>query len=469
MNRRSAPTLGILGAGYMGLATGLAFAYHGRRVWAFDINPRVTRSLRRRTSPYREAGLNELLRSEMAGGRFRVAGSLAELVRRSEVIFVCLPTPRGTGGRIELAPMKAGLRSLAGELKRIRPYRLVVVKSTVVPGTTSETLEPLLRRETGKGPRALGVAANPEFLAEGTMVRDAVAPERIVLGVSDRRARSQLRAVYAPFRAPVLELPPSGAELVKYASNAFLAIKVSFANEIGRLTERLGQNVDAVMAAVGTDSRIGKKFLRAGPGFGGSCFDKDVRALVARAKELGEAVRTAESALRSNDEQVDHVLRLIGRAVGPLRGKKVALLGVSFKAGTDDVRESRALPIVRRLRDAGARVWLTDPVALQNFAHEWTRGGWGKSKEIRLARAPRAALEDAHAAILQADWPEFRAWRPSWTKVMREPTLIDLRRSVPPAVARRAGVHLVALGVGRPSRPTSVPGPGLGPRPSRRR
>jgi len=449
MTARSAPAVGILGAGYMGLATGLAFAHHGRTVWAFDISPKVMGALRRRRSPYAEVGLNELLRAEMARGRFRAAVSQHDLVARSPVIFVCLPTPRGPGGRIDLRPMRAGLGELARELSATPGYRLVVIKSTVVPGTTQEVLEPLLRRASGRSPRELGIATNPEFLAEGTMVRDALFPERVVIGVSDRRSRRTLRKVYAGFRAPILELPPSGAELVKYASNAFLAVKVSFANEVGRISERLGQDVDRVMDAVGADSRIGKKFLRAGPGFGGSCFDKDVRALLARARELGEEFRTAESALRTNDEQIDHVLRLVERHVGSLRGKTIAVLGVAFKAGTDDVRESRAFPIVRRLRSAGARVRLYDPVALSNFSREWVRGGWGKASNLRIARTPEAAVRGADAAVLQADWPEFRDWSHDWTRAMRHPLLIDLRRQVSAEVAARSGLRLVGLGVGR--------------------
>lgn len=459
MTHRTVPSVGILGAGYMGLATGLSFARHRAKVLAFDTNPRVVRSLKDGRSPYHERGLNELLRTELAAGRFAIADSLRQLVEESEGIFVCLPTPRGPGGRIDLRPMRAGLLSLAAELRGTIGYRIVVVKSTVVPGTTAEVLEPLLRRATGKSPKDLGVANNPEFLAEGSMVRDAVHPERVVIGVSDRRSRQWLHGLYDPFHAPVHMLSPSGAELVKYGSNAFLAAKVSFANEIARLAERLGLNVDGVMAAVGADSRIGAKFLRAGPGFGGSCFDKDVRALVARSKELKVRFRTGESALLTNDDQLEHVLHLIEQYGGPLRGKTVAVLGLAFKAGTDDVRESRAFPIIRGLRARGARVQGHDPVARAAFAREWRDGGWGPTTNVALARTPELALRGADLAVLQADWPEYVAWDPRWSRSMRTPLVIDLRRALRRSSAARAGLTVVALGVApelrnAPRRPT---------------
>ena len=450
MRQRSvSPRVGILGAGYMGLVTGLAFAHRGRRVVAFDSNPRVLRAIRHGKSPYREAGLDQLLGSETRFRRFRVVESVKELVDRSDVVFVCLPTPRGPEGRIDLRPMLKGLRSLGEPLRHARGYRLVVIKSTVVPGTTSEVLEPTLRRWSRKPRRELGVANNPEFLAEGSMVHDALHPERVVLGVSDARAARLLRRLYVPFRCPVFALSPAGAELVKYASNAFLAIKVSFANEVGRLSELAGENIDRVMDAVGADRRIGPRFLRAGPGFGGSCFDKDLRAIIARADELGVRFATAESALRANEDQVGHVLRLIRTSAKSLRGRSVAVLGVSFKAGTDDVRESRAFPIVRGLIGRGARVRLHDPVALSNFAREWRRGGWGKASDLTLCRSPGEALRGADLAVLHSDWPEYRSWSNRWTDSMRTPTLVDLRRWVPASRASDSGLRVVALGVGQ--------------------
>ncbi len=260
--------------------------------------------------------------------------------------------------------MRRGVAELGRALGPVKGYRVVVVKSTVVPGTTQGVVEPLLRRSSGKSARDLGVVFNPEFLSEGRMVHDTLHPQRIVLGASDPQAVRWLVGLYRRFDAPVFELSPSAAELVKYASNAFLALKVSFANEIGRLTERLDGNVDRVMDAVGADPRIGTEFLRAGPGFGGSCFRKDLRAMVARADELGVRFRSGENALAINSDQMVHAIDLVRRTAGTLRNRTVTVLGVAFKAGTDDVRESRALPLVKALLQGGARVRLHDPEAL---------------------------------------------------------------------------------------------------------
>jgi UDPglucose 6-dehydrogenase len=451
--RATVRRVGILGAGYMGLATGVAFAHQGFRVFAYDVNPRVRRELAAGRSPYHEKGLGALVRQESRRGRFVVLDRVEDLAERAEVVFVCLPTPSKTGGRIDLAPLRAGVAELGRALRPVTGYRVVVVKSTVVPGTTQGVVEPLLRRSSGKSARDLGVVFNPEFLSEGRMVHDTLHPQRIVLGASDPRAVRWLVALYRGFDAPVFELSPSAAELVKYASNAFLALKVSFANEIGRLTERLDGNVDAVMDAVGADPRIGTEFLRAGPGFGGSCFRKDLRAMVARADELGVRFRSGENALAINADQMVHAIDLVRRTAGTLRNRTVTVLGVAFKPGTDDVRESRALPLVKALLDGGARVRLHDPEALSNFRRELGRVP-GVSSRVTFCPSVEGALRGADLAVLQTDWPQYRRWPARWTRRMRTPTLVDLRREISPAARARAGLRVVALGVS-PDRPAN--------------
>lgn len=432
----------------MGIATGLAFAHRGRPTYAYDLDPGIRSALRAGRSPYREDGLEGLLRIETREGRFVVVDELSELARAAECVFLCLPTPVGPRGRIRLSPLRSGVRQLGRALKEIRDYRLVVVKSTVVPGTTETVVEPLLRQISGKDPDSLGVAANPEFLAEGRMVRDALYPARIVVGTRDPRSLERLTAVYRGFRAPVLELSPSGAELVKYASNTFLALKVSFANEISRWTEVLGGNVDDVARALGADPRIGPDFLRAGPGFGGSCFEKDLRAFVGRAQELGVRVRSAETALAINRDQTEHVSDLVAGAVGGLRGKTVAVLGLSFKAGTDDVRESRAFPVVERLLRAGARVRAHDPVAMTNFRREWDRRFGRSFRRLTFCPSVRATVAGADLAVLQADWPEYVTALEDWSKTMRAPLVVDLRRALPSDAIGRSELKVVALGIG---------------------
>ena len=444
----TAPTVGIIGVGYVGTATGLAFAHRGRQVFSYDVDLRVRAALRTGHSPHWEEGLEELLQAETHAGRFVVKDTMQEVAEAAECIFLCLPTPSGSGGRIDLGPLRAGIRELGTVLKEVDGFRLVVLKSTAVPGTTESVVEPLLRRTTGKGPDRLGVATNPEFLAEGRMLQGALSPDRVVIGTTDRRSADCLRAVYQGFSAPILELSPSEAELVKYASNTFLALKVSFANELSQWTERLGGDIDQVARAVGADRRIGPDFLRAGPGFGGSCFGKDLKALRHRAEELGLPASTAATALAINHEQTEHVYTLVRTAVGPLQDKTVALLGLAFKAGTDDVRDSRAFPIVERLLRAGASVRAHDPAALGNFRREWMRRFGPTHPRLTFCESAEHALRGADVAVLQADWPEYVDWPASWSASMHDPLLVDLRRALPVAASERAGLRVVALGVG---------------------
>lgn len=447
----------------MGLTSALSLAAHGHRVLGYDIEPTTRRRLQRAQSPVREPRLESLLGRMVRRGRFQVSDELSEVVAGSEGVFVCLPTPPRRSGRIDLRPLTNGLRTVADALRPIEAHRVVVIKSTVVPGTTEGLLEPLLRRKTGRPAERLGVATNPEFLAEGSMVRDALKPERIVLGTSDPRTRRWMRRVYRPFRAPLVELTPTGAELVKYASNAFLAIKVSYANEVSRLAEALGVHVDEVLAGVGSDSRIGTKFLRAGPGFGGSCFSKDLRAIVTAAGDLGLSFRLGQATLEVNAEQTGHALELIRGAIGPLEHRAVAVLGLSFKAGTDDVRESRAFPLVRALVRAGVQTRVHDPVALPKFQAAWENGAGVHLRgvgDVEYRGTVASALEGADLAVLHTDWPIYREWRRDWTDRMAQGILVDLRRCVPPARARRAGLRLVALGVGnRVDRPAPAAAP----------
>ena len=432
----------------MGLATGLAFAAHGLPVVGFDINPEIRSSVSEGVTPYHEAGLEKLLKTQIRSGRFRVVDSVGSLSQLAEGIFLCVPTPSQHSGRIDLSPMKRSAEEVGASLKSTTDRRLVVVKSTVVPGTTEGIVAPILYRRSGRSSHEIGVACNPEFLSEGTMVDDALHPTRIVVGTTDSASLSWLRRAYRHFRAPVISLTPPAAELVKYVANAFLALKVSFANEVARIADQLGVDVDSVMAAVGHDPRIGNQFLLAGPGFGGSCFEKDLKALLKRAAELGVRFRTGETALLANTEQLAYAVDLIRIAAAPLSGKRVCLLGLSFKAGTDDVRETRALGLARALVDAGARVRGHDPISIEPFRRLWLHQYPGESEAIQLFPTVEEALEDADVAVLQADWPVYRRWSSSWSRLMRRPLVIDLRRAIDPARTRTLGLTLVGLGAG---------------------
>ena len=439
-------TVGIAGLGYMGLATGLGFARRGVQVVGYEVRAEVRRDLARGRTKIHEPGIEDLLKGGLKSGRFDIVASWAELVARSDLLFLCLPTPRRPDGHIDLRPMLRGVRELGEALRADTPPRLVVVKSTVVPGTTEEVLRPTLERISGRSPPQLTVAANPEFLAEGSMVKDVLEPERIVIGVSGTADERKLRAVYRAFPAPVISVSPTGAELVKYAANAFLALKVTFINEIARLAESVGSDVDGVADAVGLDSRIGRKFLSAGPGFGGSCFEKDVRALVARSHDLGLHPRTLESIVPSNEDQTRHAFEIVRSAIGTLRGRRVAVLGLAFKAETDDVRESRALPLAQYLRAAAASVRFHDPVALENFRRLWTEAGGSTGPGVRFCRTATEAIQGADAAVIQAAWPEYLDFPSSWTRRMRRPLVVDLRRALPTPLRARPDLRWVGLG-----------------------
>jgi len=451
-----APRVGIVGLGYMGLGTGLAFAARGLPVIGYDAKPEIRSAVARGVTPYHEKGLAALLRTQVRSGRFRVVDRLDDLVAGAEGIFLCVPTPPRPSGRIDLRPLRRATAEVARAIGAVTRYRLVVVKSTVVPGTTEAVVLPDVLRHSGRTPRTVSVASNPEFLAEGTMVHDALYPDRVVIGTLDHRAQEWLERAYRPFRAPVVSLTPSGAELVKYSANAFLALKVSFANEVARLADRLGVHVDRVMDAVGRDPRIGPRFLRAGPGFGGSCFEKDVSAFVARARELGVPLRTGAAALRANEEQMAYTLDFVRTVVGTLAGKRVALLGLAFKAGTDDVRESRAIPIAERLVAEGAEVRAHDPVAVEPFRRIWMAPGPRARGRLKLCSSLEETLTGADVAILQADWPDYLRWTRARSRRMRRPLLLDLRRALDPQAAERVGLTVIGLGAGGPVSPARI-------------
>jgi UDPglucose 6-dehydrogenase len=447
--RAASPVVGVAGLGYMGLATALAFAKRQVTTVAYDVRADLRQGLRSGETPLFEDGLRPLFRSGIRSGRFHVVEGWDDLVRQAQVIFLCLPTPRGPGGHIDLRPIRRGVREAGTALRGGTDYRLVVVKSTVVPGTTEGIVRPSLERVSGRDSATLGVASNPEFLAEGNMVRDALNPERIVVGVPGAREERFLRSVYRNFPAPVVSLTPTEAELVKYASNAFLALKVTFANEVSRLVERTGGDIDRVMEGVGRDSRIGSKFLSAGPGFGGSCFEKDVAALARQAHDLGAQLPLLGQLLPANGAQTRHATVLVRDAVGDLRGKAIALLGLSFKAGTDDVRESRAFPIAEDLVRAGATVRVHDPVATPNFRSVWERTRHAAGGELTFSTTVEDAVRNADAAVIQAAWPLYRRWPARWTKLMRRPLVVDLRRGLPVPLRHRGDFEWVGLGVGR--------------------
>ena len=442
------PSVGIVGLGYVGTATALAFAHYGQPVVAFDLLESRRAEVRSGRLDTAEAGLAAELRRSVRGGRLKVADSVADVVTAAPLVLLSVPTPSGNDGAVDLGAVEAAARAVGHAIRGVPGWRSVVLKSTAVPGTCDGLLATTVAAASGREiDRQVGVGANPEFLAEGSLVADALHPSRIVLGVRESRTERLLRRAYRRFPAPVLVVPPAVAELVKYTSNALLATKVSFANEIASVAESLGVDVDRVMDGVGLDPRLGRQFLAAGPGFGGSCFDKDVRALVAFAGGRGIELLLARSTLEVNARQAVHVVDLAEGAAGPLSGRTVALLGLSFKPGTEDVRGSQAYPILEELLRRGAAVRLHDPSSGARFLASMPAGAPSADPDrVRLCSTFRQAISDAQVAIVHADWPVYRNAPASAWAAPRLSVVVDTRRTLSARKLAGQGIRVVGLG-----------------------
>lgn len=444
------PVIGVAGLGYVGLASALALTHYGRTVVGFDVVEARRKDVARGVVPLYDEGLATELTQSLRSHRLSVVDSVEDLVRAADLILIAVPTPSSESGAVDLSFVRTAALSLGRALAQVSGWRSFVVKSTVVPGSADSVVAPALEEASGRDRgRDFGVGSNPEFLAEGTLVKDALEPSRIVLGVAEPRTEALLRDAYQGFPSPIVVLPVASAELVKYASNALLATKVSFANEIARFAEVLGADVYPVMEAVGLDPRLGPHFLRAGPGFGGSCFTKDLKALLATARDRSVALPVVQAVLEVNEGQARHVVDLAEKAAGPLAGRDVALLGLAFKAGTGDVRESRAYPILGELLKRGASLRLHDPQAGPAFiAGLPPLPASAVGDRVRLADTLEEALTGVDLAIIQVDWSEYRQAPAATWRRLKGKTLLDTRRSVDPEVLRQAGVRYAAVGRG---------------------
>ncbi len=433
----------IVGAGYVGLCTGVVFAKHGHSVSLVEVMPERLAALRAGRVPFFEPGVPEALAEALAAGRLRVTSDHAEAVRDADVTFLCVGTPAAKDGAIDLEFIRGAAADVGRALRSKSGYHVVVTKSTVVPGTAEDVVAVEVERASGKrAGRDFGVASNPEFLKEGSAMRDALDPDRIVVGANDARAAEAVWALYGAFACPKITTDPRTAEMIKYASNAFLAVKIAFSNEMANACERLGIDWYDVARGVGHDARIGPLFLRAGVGFGGSCFPKDVAAIAHVARSAGAPSGILDAVLANNERQPLVAVRLIEEEIGPLAGKRIALLGLAFKPDTDDVRETRALPILRALRAAGADVVAYDPQAMDAFR--------ALAPDYRAAASAEHALQGADGAIVQTEWREFREIAPKeFVRLMRAPVVVDGRRTFDAREMRAAGVRYRAIGLGR--------------------
>jgi len=376
----------VIGAGYVGLTTAVCFAEMGNKVRIIDIDKEKIEKIKKGVPPIYEEGLEEMLKRNI--GRIKATH---EYEFDEKIIFICVGTPSLPDGKIDLKYVINAVEEVA---KKMQDDSLIVIKSTVFPGTTEKILLPLVKKYGKK----FSIAMNPEFLREGQAIYDFMNPDRIVIGVLDEKAEKILRELYKPIKAPLLVMSPTEAEMVKYASNSFLATKISFANEIGNLCKILGIDVYKVMEGVAKDHRISPHFLNAGIGFGGSCFPKDLKALYAGAKERGYDMRLIKAVLDVNEEQPLRLVKLLEKHMS-IEGKTIAILGLAFKPNTDDIREARSIPIIKELLRRKAIIKAYDPMAMENMKKIFPDIIYCKSKE--------EALENADACLILTEWKEF--------------------------------------------------------------
>ncbi|MGZ8273956.1 MAG: UDP-glucose dehydrogenase family protein [Burkholderiaceae bacterium] len=437
--------ISVIGTGYVGLVTGACLADVGNEVLCVDVNPRKVEQLKRGEVPIHEPGLEPVVERSMSSGRLHFTTSYDEAVAHADIIFIAVGTPSGEDGSADLSHVVNCAEELGRRLQR---DSLVIVKSTVPVGTNDLVREAiggeLRKRGAGFGVRT---ASNPEFLKEGFAVADFMKPDRIIIGADDADSIEALRQMYAPFnrnRDRLVIMDVRSAEFTKYAANCMLAVRISFMNELANLAEKLRVDIEHVRQGIGSDPRIGPQFLYAGAGFGGSCFPKDLRALIHTGDERNQACDILKAAVNVNARQ----RRLLADKIrqhfnDDVKGRTIALWGLAFKANTDDIREASSIAVIEELTAAGARVVAYDPVAMPN-ARESLSG----NSRVTLASSAREAVEGADALAVITEWLEFRSPDFGWlASTLRAKSLFDGRNLYDPATVRAAG--LTYYGVGR--------------------
>lgn len=421
--------IAVIGAGYVGLTTAACFAHLGHEVVCADIDVDRVERLTRGEVPIVEQGLDQVVREGLASGRLSFVVGAPEAARRAEFVYLAVPTPQSADGSADLSYIEGAAREIGPVLA---PEAVVINKSTVPVGSTGVVEQALGRSD-------VYVVSNPEFLREGSAVQDFLHPDRVVIGSDDQGAAIRVAALYVGVPAPLMVTDPASAETIKYASNAFLATKLSFINAVATICEAVGADVNDVVLGMGYDKRIGHDFLRPGPGYGGSCFPKDTSALVRIAEDAGYDFQLLRSAMDVNEEQFDRVAAKVTAMVdGPLTGRRVALWGLTFKARTDDRRESPALHVARRLLAAGALLRAHDPTV---------EGPLLELPEVEITVDPYAACEGAEVLVVLTEWDEFR-WL-DFDKVaaaMATPRVMDTRNLLERSSLVRRGFRYEGLG-----------------------
>jgi UDPglucose 6-dehydrogenase len=445
--------IAMIGTGYVGLVSGACIADFGHEVTCVDKDGIKISSLKSGDIPIYEPGLKDIVQSNVRQGRLQFTTALSEALKGANAAFIAVGTPSRRGdGHADLSYVYEAAREIAAALT---DFTVIITKSTVPVGTGDE-VERIIREL--RPDIDVAVVSNPEFLREGAAIHDFKHPDRIVIGTGDERAKRVLAEIYRPLylnQAPILYTGRRTAELIKYAANAFLATKVTFINEIADLCEKLGSDVQEVAQGIGLDKRIGSKFLHAGPGFGGSCFPKDVRALIKTAQDYEVPMRILEAAEAVNDRRKRAMARKVSSAfAGILRGKTVAVLGLTFKPNTDDMREAPSIPLITALQDMGAKVRVYDPVGMEQAKQVLA--------DVTYYQGPYDCVEEADAAVIVTEWEQFRALDLERLRdLMACPVIVDLRNIYCPEDMKKRGFAYASVGRAPTFQPASIAIPGL--------
>ncbi|MBX3283158.1 MAG: UDP-glucose/GDP-mannose dehydrogenase family protein [Acidobacteria bacterium] len=429
--------IAVIGTGYVGLVSGACFAEFGIDVTCVDVDQAKIDGLNNGVIPIYEPGLDLLVSENAKAGRLHFTTDLKAAVERSLVVFLAVGTPPQPDGTPDMSYYRAAAKSVA---EALNGYKVLVTKSTVPVGT-GEWLRKFVIENSPEGTE-FGVASNPEFLREGAAIEDFMRPDRVVIGSNQDRAIEVMKELYRPLyliETPIVVTSLEAAELTKYAANAFLATKITFINEIANLCDAIGCDVHDVARGMGMDNRIGRKFLHPGPGYGGSCFPKDTRALTTVADAFGVETRIVDAVIDANERQRDAMLAKIEKLVGDLNGKKIAVLGLSFKPETDDMRESPATDIIKKMVENGASIKAFDPVAMAEAKHVLP--------DIEYTEDEYSAIDGADALVIVTEWNQFRALNLEKVKsLLRSPKIADLRNIYEPSTMRAAGFDYVGVG-----------------------
>lgn len=427
-------TVAVIGTGFVGVVSAAAFASFGNTVIGLDIDEKKVADLQLGIVPFHEPGLPELLRSSLDTGNLTFTTDYKKAISNAEVIIIAVGTPSKADGSADLTYVHASAEALA---KYLLPGAVVVVKSTVPPGTL-HSVDEIIKKHTDV---AYELASVPEFLKEGTAVSDTMNPDRVVIGVSSPSTAEVLKKLHEPFKAEMVVVSPESAQMAKYAANSYLATRITFANQIANICEHTGAQIGEVLSAIGLDQRIGSHYWYPGLGYGGSCFPKDVRELKHFAEQVGEVPNLFSAINELNENRIPNILKNLDEVVDGLNGKKVAVLGLSFKPNTDDMREAPCLAIIPKLIEKGAMVKGYDPAALPVARKIMTEGNG-----LSLVDTFDEALEDADVIMLLVEWPEFINFDYSAKKLSKKQWIFDARNQLEPQTVRAWGFEYIGIG-----------------------